>query len=136
MPKTSGEIREGYRQRLILPEFPPDGEPVGFRTKSGTLIAVGYQRVVIGDRGPYVEFAPSHIMKEGWSIPKDQQWRIHGRCYYVEGRTTDESNVKMYYQKATVGYADYKVGMWYISPFDLATDRWPLLVEPLEGQKP
>lgn len=132
MPKTSEEIREGYRKRLILPEFPPPGGPVEFKTGSGTLIAVGYERVVIGDRGPYIEFSPKHIEKRGWNIPEGQKWRIHGRCYYVEGRTDDEANVKMYYQKATVEYADYKVGMWYISPFDLTTDRWQVLVEPLE----
>lgn len=134
MPKTSDEIRQGYWQRLILPEFPPEGGPVEFRTKSGTLIAVGYERVVIGDRGPYIEFAPGRIMKEGWEIPVDQRWRIHGRCYYVEGRTSDEANVKMYYQKNTVAYADYKVGMWYISPFDLTTAQWPVLVAPLEKE--
>lgn len=132
MPKTSEEIREGYRQRLILPEFPPQSDPIEFRTKSGTLIAIGYERVVIGDRGPYVEFSSKHLEKRGWEIPADQKWRVHGRCYYVEGRTTDESNVKMYYQKALVNYADYKVGMWYISPFDLVTDQYPTLVEPLE----
>jgi hypothetical protein len=132
MLKTSEEIRQGYRQRLLLPEFPPEGELIEFRTKSGTLVAVGYERVVIGDRGPYVEFAPSSIMKSGWAIPADQKWRIDGRCYYVEGRTVDGANVKMYYQKATVDYADYKVGMWYISPFVLTTDQWPVLIEPLE----
>jgi len=132
--KTSEEIRKNYRKRLNLPEFPPDGELVRFMTKSGTLIAVGYERVVIGDRGPYIEFAPGRIMKVGWNIPAHQKWRIKGQCYYVEGRTLDEANVKMYYQKATVGYADYRVGMWYISPFDLTTDQWPMLVAPLEGR--
>lgn len=132
MRKTSGEIREGYRKRLNLPELPPEGEPVKFRTKSGTLVAVGYERVVIGDRRPYVEFAPGHLAKRNWDIPDDQRWRIGGRCYYIEARTIDDANVKMYYQKATVAYADYKVGMWYISPFELVTDRWPVLVEPLE----
>ena len=131
MPKTSEEIREGYRQRLILPEFPPDGETVVFRTKSGTVVAEGYERVVIGDRGPYVEFSPSHMVMEVFHIPDAQRWRVSGRCYYIECRTNDEANVKAYRQKATVGYADYKIGMWYISPFDLATDQWSVLIEPL-----
>ena len=34
-------------------------------------------------------------------------------------RTKDQSNVKVYDQKRTVEYADYKVGLFYISPFDL-----------------
>jgi len=119
-----------------LPEFPPEGEPIEFRTKSGTFIAVGYERVVIGDRGPYIEFSPKHLSKYDWDIPDNQKWRIGGQCYYVEARTADDANVKMYYQKATVDYADYKIGMWYISPFDLTTDQWPVLVEPLERKEP
>jgi len=34
-------------------------------------------------------------------------------------RTWDPSNVKVYDQKRTVEYADYEVGLFYISPFDL-----------------
>jgi hypothetical protein len=37
----------------------------------------------------------------------------------VERRKKDQSNVKVYEQKRTVEYADYKVGLIYISPFDL-----------------
>jgi hypothetical protein len=37
----------------------------------------------------------------------------------VEWRTKDQSNVKVYEQSKTVDYADYKVGLYYISPFDL-----------------
>lgn len=132
MPKISEEIRECYRQRLILPEFPSSDNLVEFRTTSGTVVALGYERVVIGDRGPYVEFSPKHIKKLSWHIPDDENWRIYGRCYYIEARTIDEAFVKMYYQKATVNYADYKVGMWYISPFDLVIDRWPVL--PIVGE--
>jgi len=132
MPKTSEEIKEGYRQRLILPEFPLDGNLIEFKTKSGTVVAKGYERVVIGDRGPYVEFSPSQIVKLSWDMPDDQKWRIGGRCYYIEVRSNDKAFVKMYYQKAMVDYADYKVGMWYISPFDLTTDQYPVLVALLE----
>ena len=37
----------------------------------------------------------------------------------MEWRSKDQSNVKVYEQKRTVDYADYKVGLFYISPFDL-----------------
>jgi hypothetical protein len=37
----------------------------------------------------------------------------------LEWRTYDESRVKVYEQKRRVDYADYKVGLLYISPFDL-----------------
>jgi hypothetical protein len=142
MRKTSEEIREGYRARLNLPEFPPEGEPVEFRTKSGTLVAVGYKRVVIGDRGPYVEFAEDQMVHDKLEIPKDQKWRLlwiepdpQRRCYYWELRSIDKARVKVYVQQRTVDYADYKLGMWYISPFDLVTDRWSVLVEPLPKEQ-
>jgi hypothetical protein len=32
-------------------------------------------------------------------------------------------NVMLYFQKRTVAYADYKVGLCYISPFDLLRDE-------------
>lgn len=131
MLNVTEEIRQKYRNRLILPEFPVANEVIEFVTKSGTIIAKGYERVVIGDRGPYIEFSTSQ-MEKAWHIPKEQRWRIKGRCYYIECRTNDEANVKIYYQKAEVDYADYKVGMWYISPFDLLTDKYPTLISPLE----
>ena len=142
MPKISEEIREGYRRRLNLPEFPPDGEPVRFMTKSGTLVAIGYERVVLGDLGPYIEFDERQVVRDSLEVPKNQLWRLlwlepdpQKRCYYWEFRSVDKSRVKAYFQQRTVDYADYKVGMYYISPFDLTTDRWSVLVEPLEKGK-
>ncbi len=38
-----------------------------FYTKSGLLISIGYDRLVIGQRGPYVEF--SSLIKENIHIP-------------------------------------------------------------------
>ena len=39
--------------------------------------------------------------------------------YYTEYRSNGESNVKLYVQKKTVSYADYKIGMCYISLDDI-----------------
>ena len=121
-------VREGYRERLILPEEPGEDE-IKFFTKSGTYVATWYERVVIGDRGPYVEFCGEMLSKDIF-IPPDQEWRMtHGGCYYVEWRTKDDSFVKIYNQKKIVKYADYKIGMWYISPFDLTSDLYPILIK-------
>lgn len=129
--KTDAQAR--YANRLILPEFPK--EPVRFFTRSGTLVAEGYERVVIGDRGPYVEFADTQIAKANISVPPDQQWRLlpkYDYCYYVEYRTNDESRVKLYLQKHEVDYADYRIGMWYVSPFQLTSDVHEILIEELK----
>jgi len=90
-------------------------------TKSHDLqVATGYNRIVIGGRGPYVEFTEDQIRLESFHIPADQLYRLTDkRVYYVEFRSNDESNVKLYYQLQTVAYADYRIGMFYISPYDL-----------------
>jgi len=53
-------------------------------------------------------------------MPRDQEWRVNNEnSYYNEFRTVDKSNVKIYFQKKRVSYASYKIGLCYISPFDL-----------------
>jgi len=89
-----------------------------------TLLAKGYVRVVIGKRGPYVEFTPEQIQWENFFIPDDQKYRLNSReVYYDEYRSYDCSFVKLYYQKRRVAYADYELGLCYISPFDLLRDK-------------
>ena len=85
-------------------------------TANGLQIANGYNRVVVGGRGPYIEFDPSQIV--GTNLHKPKQKHI----YYEEWRSNDDSNVKVYEQKRTVKYADYKPGLYYVSPSDLTTD--------------
>ena len=92
-------------------------------SKVGTLLASGYHRIVIGGRGPYVEFKESNIFKENFEIPKEEEYRLtNGISYYIEYRSKDESYVKLYHQKRKVAYADYKIGLYYISPYDLFMD--------------
>jgi hypothetical protein len=95
-------------------------------SSSGNLLAVGYTRIVFGGRGPYVEFDDSQILKHKFEIPKEQEYRLTNlTTFYLEYRSKDESYVKLYHQKKRVKYADYKIGMYYISPFDLYQD-WGL----------
>jgi len=130
--KTSEEIRQGYRERLILPEFCE--EDIVFSTKAGLRVAEGYIRVVLGDRGPYIEFEDAMMTTSpDIFIPYDKKYRIkNALCYYIEYRTNDDAYVKIYRQKKLVGYADYQIGFWYISPFDLTSDKYPELVKKLE----
>lgn len=82
-------------------------------------IADRYQRVVIGQRGPYIEFTKNQIFDTSLYIPKDQLYRLSDpKVYYIEFRTID-SNVKVYYQMRSVAYADYLINHFYISPYDL-----------------
>jgi hypothetical protein len=129
------KVREGYRNRLILPEVCHLAKAVAkkdvyFSTKSGTPIAKNYVRVVIGDRGPYIEFTRDQINHDETHVPAEQQYRInHKGCYYIELRSNDDAYVKIYVQKRIVKYADYKIGMYYISPFDLTSNLYPVLIK-------
>jgi len=96
-------------------------------TNSDTQIATGCVRIVHGGRGSYYEFTYDQL---NWSVlhePENQKWRHtdkwKNRIYYYEWRSTDLSNVKVYEQVRTVSYADYKVGMYYISLDDLKEKR-------------
>lgn len=120
-----------YIERLKLPV---DGCPdIEFRTHNGLLIARGYERIVLGQRGPYIEFKPDQIVRDNITIPEAQKWRLtHPFVFYNEHRSKDYCSVKLYEQKRTVEYADYKVGFWYVSPFQLSSNKYPVLIEPLK----
>ena len=92
-----------------------------FDTASGLPIATGYHRVVIGDRGPYIEFSPHQVVIENLYIPKQRH------VYFTEWRSNDESNVMVYHQKRTVKYAEYIIGLYYISPSDLYVEGAPVM---------
>jgi hypothetical protein len=94
-----------------------------FKTKSGTLIATDYVRVEHGGRGKYIEFAPEHMIMDNLIIPENHKYRFTDYwkkiVYYLEYRSNDDSNVKIYHQLKEVDYAQYKIGMFYIAPRDL-----------------
>ena len=122
-------MNKTYEERLRIPI---SKTTIDLFTKSGLNVATGYERIVIGKRGPYIEFTDEQILKDSFYVPVEQQWRFqHIDSYYNEYRTKRD-NVKIYHQKKLVDYADYKVGMWYISPFDLRTVNIFELVEKLK----
>jgi hypothetical protein len=119
-----------YRARLKLPaEAIDQGSPdMPLLTRSGLLVAAGFTRIVIGGRGPYVEFTDEQI------VPQAFHW-VRTGAFYSEYRTNDVENVKAYYQHGRVDYADYRPGLWYVSPFDLAFEGGGTLIDPLPRRK-
>lgn len=98
-----------YASRLRIPV---DGLPrVEFRAESGVILAHGYERVVIGERGPYVEFTAAQLFPFQFTF-------VTEHYYYDELRSIPDG-LKCYRQKRPVTYADYRPGMFYLSPFDL-----------------
>lgn len=116
LPKDeSGLVRGVFLKQL---KIPVDGDSTTkFINRAKTLVATGYNRVVIGDYGPYVEFTESQIqiknIKSRWDNNPSKLVK------YIWMQTDDKLKTKVYYQKLTVPYADYKVGMYYVSPWDL-----------------
>lgn len=87
-------------------------------TKTGILVADNLTRIVHGGRGAYVEFDEEDMWLENFHVPVEQVWRLERSIpYYAWWETED--GVKAYHQIKPVDYADYVVGMWYISPRDL-----------------
>ncbi len=87
-------------------------------------MASGYNRVVHGERGSYIEFEKHHLYQTLFFTPDTQKWRMtpywKERVFYYEMRSTDDSYIKLYIQRKTVDYADYKIGKCYISVDALA----------------
>ena len=104
-----------------------NGGKIPLFTSFPNTIARSYQRVVIGQRGPYVEFCKNEILEKELYIPKSQLYRLSDpKVYYIEFRTID-NDIKVYYQMRSVAYADYRIGYFYISPSNLYTETGPCI---------
>ena len=120
-------IRQKYQENL--PDFLcMDGAKDELYSLGGTLITKGYQRIVIGDYGAFIEFNQNQAASENFKIQKGQEYRMYDTKYspnvkYIWLTTKDESDVKIYQQLKTVSYADYKVGMYYVSPYEVMVQK-------------
>lgn len=120
----TGDVRSRYKETL------PDwcslcgNQAQTLITTQSTPIATGYTRIVIGDYGAFVEIDREHILRKKLMIQPGQEFRMSdnqfvGRVKYFWLTARDCSHCKIYEQQRTVDYADYKPGMFYISPFEV-----------------
>lgn len=93
-----------------------------FATKSGPVLAVGYERIVIGARGPYVEFSLRQINRRSTRLR-----RVDVEHYYYDEYRTVPDDVKVYEQRHRVAYADYLPDWFYVSPFELFVRGVPVI---------
>lgn len=119
-----GDVREKYRN--ALPGWCRlDGDPsASLCSLDGTLLAVGYKRIVVGDYGAFVEVAPEYMRVENLRCQPGQEYRMNDERFsknvkYFWLTAKDQSSCKIYFQKKTVSYADYVPGMFYISPYEV-----------------
>ena len=124
-----------YAERLNLPLYPIDPEnEVQFMTPNGLPLATGYSGVVLTDKGPMVEFQEKHLNFANIAVPPPLLWRRkHPDAFYVEHRSRDYCGVKIYEQRRDEG--TLKAGMFYISAFDMISDKYPILIERLNKRR-
>jgi hypothetical protein len=93
-----------YQDRLRIPLEGNDF--TRFETETGLHVATGYTRIVLGGRGPYIEFLPGHLIWDSLQMPDEEKYRLEhpwkDKVFYVEWRTKDQSNVKVYEQRNSV----------------------------------
>ena len=104
-------------------------------TLNGSLICNGYDRIVIGDYGAYIEFSSEQANKDLFAVAAGQEYRIDNLRYanvkYAWLTINDESQIKIYYQKNTVSYADYKPQHYYVSVYEV----YPEIITELIGEQ-
>ena len=105
-----------------LPEFLEQlNQPL--YTINGSLICSNFDRIVIGDYGAYIEFSSEQANKNLFTIAPGQEYRIDDLRYanvkYAWLTINDDSQIKIYYQKNTVSYADYKPHKYYVSVYEV-----------------
>ena len=117
------DVRAEFEE--TLPEWcNVSGGTTKLETSNGTVIANGYNRIVIGDYGAFVEFSRVQVLMRRLKIKEGQVYRVEDPRYaehikYLWLTVNDGSDVKVYDQKRSVEYADYKPGMLYVSVYEV-----------------
>lgn len=86
------------------------------------------ERVVVGDHGPYIEFKPENLLvktecMKGKEFKHTDRYSEHIK--YFDENPVGFPGVLLYNQQRTVTYADYKAGMYYVSPDDVIIKKLP-----------
>lgn len=136
------EDKEILERFMDLPESGSDS--IELSIPSGPTFSKGYQRIVYGDHGPYIEFTRENIVlqlltktnKPATFLPSADKCVFYYIWMYPEGY----KRIKVYWQIKPVtdkpnaplredgkpscfgrleGYADYKRGFYYVDPYQL-----------------
>lgn len=121
-----------YTERLKLPI---EGfQDILFSTANGLAIANGYEKVVFTDKNPLIEFNESQLVWGNIVLPNILKWRLtHPAAKYVEYRSKDYCGVRIFKQKLEGD--EVRPGYFYVSPFDLRSDKFPILIESLRRHR-
>lgn len=79
---------------------------------------------VCGDYGVFLEANEANMLLENITVKPGEEYRIDDARYRQHAKyewlcPSDLSDVKIYHQLKTVTYADYQVGKYYFSPYEV-----------------
>lgn len=119
LPKELSEKYHGLFRENIPSFLNESGSTDTLYTLNGTPICNGYDRIVVGDYGAFIEFSLEHVASK-FIIQRGQEYRVYDEKYrnnvkYIWLTIDDGSGIKIYLQKRKVSYADYKPKKYYIS---------------------
>lgn len=117
LPDNVSKAVQKFYKSTIPEEFKLDGDNKALYDKDGNLITNSYDRIVIGDYGAFIEFTPTDEIKSTYKTKKGEEYREtpqYAKTKY-NWKTIGNSNIKIYEQKNTVSYADYKAGKYYVA---------------------
>lgn len=124
-PDLSKTAREIYKK--YTPAYLQDHQNDILYSFGFLPVCRGFERIVIGDYGAYVEFSPQQACYENFIIEPGQQYRLEKRYQdtikYIWYRMNHSIDTKIYFQLHTVSYADYRKGYYYVSVFDIIPDN-------------
>lgn len=126
LPEDLSEKYRHFFQENVPEWLTEDGSGVPLYTSKGSLICIGYNRIVVGDYGAFIEFDDNNIPAQFFIAP-GQEYRVNDERYsknvkYVWLTINDGSNVKIYLQKKGVAYADYRAGKYYVSVHEVFSE--------------
>lgn len=119
LPRELSEKYRGFFKENIPEYLNINGDDSPLYTSSGTVICNSYDRIVVGDYGAFVEFSCEPDGVE-FIIQPGQEYRVNDKKYsknvkYIWMTINDMSGIKIYKQKKTVKYADYRPNKYYVS---------------------
>lgn len=121
-PDISAKQRKLYFEELP-PEWHIDGnDSCEIYDIYYNHVAHGYSRIVIGDYGAFVEIPIEQMILDDIIIKPGEEYRFapdYTNIKYHWYCLKQNRDLKIYYQKHRVAYADYKPEMFYISPYEL-----------------
>jgi hypothetical protein len=119
-PGVSSKARAYYRDNL------PDwvGDKQALETGRGVLLCTSFERVVVGDYGAFIEIRSDLINADQVCMQKGQEFRRDDPKYrdnvkYLWLTLRSDGSLKLYQQQRPVSYADYRLGSYYVSVFDV-----------------